>query len=97
MSPTPKPGEVWRGRDGKLWTALKNGAWRGNGMTGTATGLDGWTRVLMADGSVPPEVRRALRIEGATSTYAGTAPSDPEQLKKLAAVFVDARWPEDAP
>ena len=47
--------------------------------------------------SVPPEVRRALRIEGATSTYPGPQMYSRKQLARIAALFVDARWPEDAP
>jgi len=101
MSATkPEVGEVWRNDESGnclVCTPTIAAALTKHGPITISTGGPGWTRVLCADGSVPPEVRRAIRIETACRAL-HERPGQPVIQAEIdsAELFVDARWPEDA-
>lgn len=87
--PMPAVGEVWRSPQGANHVVRSVDYM--TTMSVVAVTAQGWTRVLLADGTPPSEVKRALRIEGATLG----ASHEPDC--QYCAACVDARWPEDAP
>jgi hypothetical protein len=100
----PFPGEVWRHE--RFGVAIVT-EWAGGVFMRTADAclhdpdassvMGGWTRVLLANGEPPREVRRKYRIEGAMTTVNGIGYNDDVADMELAEFSVDADYPEDVP